>query len=396
MRHPGTRSVLLLDPDNFTPYYVANLAHQLTLRGWTVEWLTSEHLFEPVQASPGVAQRNLFFRSLEGATTASKTPLRTRIWWLRRASKALSYPLDLLRLDKELGQRKPGILHVQWALLPRLDARFWKRWQCTGWKIVYTAHDVEPRAGTGSRLSGSTRTLLTHADAVVVHSKLDQAAVSNGQVPSERVWRIAEGGPGLFWQPEPRKQDARRDLGLEADRPIVLFFGMIKAYKGIGVLLRSIELVQEQVPNSLLLIAGQIPGRERHWLQDIQQAEARGCTVWHRGYVPLDRVQKYFAAADVVTLPYLTSSSSGVIPQAYAAGRPVVASSVGGLPEMVEHDHTGLLVPPGDVQALARSLTSLLSDPARVQRMGTAAKQQASRYSWDRASADTERLYLSL
>jgi glycosyltransferase involved in cell wall biosynthesis len=112
--------------------------------------------------------------------------------------------------------------------------------------------------------------------------------------------------------------------------------------------------------------------------------------------VPQKKVGTYFAAADVVVLPYLTSSSSAVIPQAYAAGRPVVASQVGALMEMVPDGESGVLVPPGDEQALARTLIELLTDPAKANRLGIAARQLAATYCWDRASTETDRLYRSL
>lgn len=396
MRHPEARSVLLLDPDNFTPYYVANLGQGLSQRGWSVEWLTSPCQFESVQAPSGVEQRDLFFRSLKGTGEAAGIPAGKRIWWLRRAGKALSYPFDLMRLDRELTGRPPGILHVQWALLPQLDRRFWSRWQRRSWKIVYTAHDLERRAGTSPWWAGSTRSLVETADAVVVHSRVDQATLRKRQIPAERIWRIVPGGPGIFWQSGPAAADAKRELGLEVDRPIILFFGLIKAYKGVEVLLRSLNLVQQQVPKALLLVAGQIPGREGHWRRRFKHAESRGNTVWHPGYVPQKKVGTYFAAADVVALPYLTSSSSAVVPQAYAAGRPVVASQVGALMEMIPDGESGLLVPPGDEQALARTLIELLTDRAEANRMGAGARQLAANYCWDRASTETDRLYRSL
>ncbi len=396
MNPSADRSVLLLDPDNFTPYYVANLGHELAGRGWRVEWLTSPHLFAPVPAPEGVEQRNLFFRNLEATGGSTVKPARQRIWWLRRSAKALSYPFDLRRLDRELSSRPPGILHVQWALLPALDARFWSRWRRRGWKIVFTIHDLEPRAGSNPRLSGSSRRLFRVADAIVVHSQVDQAAVLESGIDGSRVRKILPGGGGIFELEAPPRDTARADLGLEAHRPTVLFFGLIKAYKGIGVLIDSLEHLRRQVPDAQLLIAGEIPGRERHWRQRLLRAEVDGGVIWHAGYVPQERVSLYFAAADVVALPYLASSTSGVVPLVYAAGRPLVASSTGALPEMIDDRRNGLLVPPRDPDALAAALAELLLDPDRARQMGAVSRQLASRFSWARTAVETEELYRSL
>ncbi|PYU09141.1 MAG: hypothetical protein DMG37_24220, partial [Acidobacteria bacterium] len=89
-----------------------------------------------------------------------------------------------------------------------------------------------------------------------------------------------------------------------------------------------------------------------------------------------DRAADYFRRATVVVLPYIEASQSGVIPMAYSAGKPVVATTVGGLPEMVENGRTGYLVPPGDSAQLAEGVTKLLLDETLRRRMGANAKRK--------------------
>ena len=162
------------------------------------------------------------------------------------------------------------------------------------------------------------------------------------------------------------------------------------------MLIDSLEHLRRQVPDAQLLIAGEIPGRERHWRQRLLRAEIDGGVIWHAGYVPQERVSLYFAAADVVALPYLASSTSGVVPLVYTAGRPLVASSTGALPEMIDDRRNGLLVPPRDPDALAAALAELLLDPDRARQMGAVSRQLASRFSWARTAVETEELYRSL
>ena len=96
----------------------------------------------------------------------------------------------------------------------------------------------------------------------------------------------------------------------------------------------------------------------------------------HNEYISEQRTAEYFRRASVVVLPYIEASQSGVIPLAYSAGKPVVATRVGGLPEMVEHGHTGYLVAPRDTAELAESVTRLLLDAALRRQMGANGKRK--------------------
>jgi alpha-maltose-1-phosphate synthase len=96
----------------------------------------------------------------------------------------------------------------------------------------------------------------------------------------------------------------------------------------------------------------------------------------HNKFVPDDQAADYFRRASVVVLPYIEASQSGVIPMAYSAGKPVVATTVGGLPEMVEDGRTGYVVPPGDATQLAEAVTKLLLDEPLRRRMGANAKRK--------------------
>ena len=389
------RPILLLDPDNFTPHYVANLAQALVSAGWEVEWLTSPCQFEPIPAPPEIEPREIFFHQIKGSWSNRVPMLRDR-WWLRRAAKALAYPWDLRSLHSELRSRQPGVLHIHWALIPQLDALYWARFKKEGWKLVFTAHDVEPRAGTNSRWTGSMKKVLPLADAVVVHSKVEQDVVLDFGIAEERIWVIPPGGPGYYYQPGPPKEEARRELGLPADSPVVLFFGLIKPYKGLDLLIEAMQGVRDRLPQADLVVAGGIPGRTGPWKRLIRQTAHQGGVIWHTGYVPQERVGLYFSAADLVALPYRTSSTSGVLAQVMAAGRPVVATNQGALAERVSTGQTGLLVPPGSRTDLTEALFDLLADPARRRQMGENARQVAAEQTWERSANLTGKVYEEL
>ena len=388
--------VVLLDPSSFTPFYDAHLANALVRAGWSVEWITSRWEFEDVPAPPGVAVRHAFFAALRQAPLA-RLVAGPHGAGLRRLVKGLLYPRDALRVARLLHARPPGILHVQWAHLPWLDAHLWRSLRRDGWIVVHTIHDIEPLAGSSpGPMRWSARALRDAADAIVVHDDAARALLVERGVAAERVHVLAPGtsaGPA-----EPLSCDAARAaLGLPHDARVVLFLGFVKPYKGLGVLLESVARLCAAHPDVVLLVAGEAMGGRAEYDRAIARLALGPHVRWSGAFVPSDVLATYLAAADVVALPYLEASSSGVLLAAYAHGRPVVATSVGGLPALVEHGRTGLLVPPRDPDALAVALRALLEDPARAARMGEQARRVArERHGWESVAAAHAALYREL
>ena len=385
----------MVDPLNYTPYYDLNLCDALTARGWNVEWMTSPFMFEAIGELPHVPVRNVFMQ-LAGSVIDRVSWIRSSTT-LRRGLKAFFYPFDLLRLDDEMSAREPGILHVQWALLPMVDAVFWKRWQKRGWKIVYTAHDVDGLDGTTPRmLVGTNQRLFNVADAVAVHSDRDCTSIKGFGVPASKVNRIPQGPPGIFKSASLSREAARAELGLP-DRPTILFFGLLKAYKSLETLLAAMLHVRVRVPEVVLLIAGEPLNANGHYSSLIERLGLADVVRWHRGFIPTAHSGTYFAAADVVALPYRAASSSAVLLNAFANARPVVATRVGAFPEMIDHGRTGLLVEAGAPAELAKALITLLENPRMAQSMGEqASTYAATHHEWPLISQITADIYRSL
>lgn len=390
------RAVVLLDPSSFTPYYDANLAGALARAGWSVEWITSRWEFEDVPAPDGVALRHAFFAPLQHAPLA-RLAGGPRHAGLRRVLKGLLYPCDALRTTHALRRRPPGILHVQWAHLPWLDARLWRALRRDGWIVVYTIHDIEPLAGSSpGPLRWSARALRDAADAIVVHDDVARRLLVARGVADERVRVIAPVTPAVPTAAMPRDA-GRAALGIPAAAPVVLFLGFVKPYKGLGVLLESVARLRPHLPDVVLLVAGEAMGERAPYDRAIARLNLAAHVHWSGRFIPSDALPAHLAAADVVALPYLEASSSGVLLAAYAHGRPVVATTVGGLPALVEHGRTGLLVPPRDPGALAAALRELLEDPSRAARMGAAASRRAEKHhGWEDAAAAHGELYREL
>jgi glycosyltransferase involved in cell wall biosynthesis len=151
----------------------------------------------------------------------------------------------------------------------------------------------------------------------------------------------------------------------------VLFFGRIWPYKGLEYLIRAEPLVTERIPSVKFVIAGVGENLERY---QAQMVHPERFLVLNR-YIAEEEAAQLFQNASVVALPYIEASQSFIISEAYTYGKPVVATTVGGLPEMVVHGETGLLVPPRDEQQLANAIVTLLGNDELRRKMGRDAKE---------------------
>lgn len=175
------------------------------------------------------------------------------------------------------------------------------------------------------------------------------------------------------------KAAARDELGLDPDETVLLFFGLVRPYKGIDTLF---DAMSRSTSRPRLVVAGE-------WYQDRGKAEAwlheRGLTDQVRlddGYIEDERVALYFSAADAVVQPYRSATQSGVVQTAFHFGRPVIVTGVGGLPEVVRHERDALLVPPEDPDALATAIDRL-ADPTFLAALSQGALEARNRFSWE-------------
>lgn len=148
--------------------------------------------------------------------------------------------------------------------------------------------------------------------------------------------------------------------------PLILFFGRIWEYKGLEYLIRAEPLITSKVPQAKIVIAGKGEDFDRYRRMMVHPDKF----IVHNEYVSDEKRAALFSQASVVVLPYVEASQSGVIPIAYSFGKPVIATTVGGLPEMVEHGRTGYLVKPRDSNALAEAIVLLLQDKERRRLFG--------------------------
>lgn len=181
------------------------------------------------------------------------------------------------------------------------------------------------------------------------------------------------------------REIARRRLGLDGE--VALFFGYIRHYKGLDTLLRAWPAVRARRPVTLV-----VAGESYEPLEPYRRlAEAAGGEPGVRlitRYIADDEVEALFTASDVVVLPYRTATQSGVTHVAYALGKPVITTDVGGLAETVVEGETGLVVPPEDPAALAAAVVRFFEEGLAAGLARGVAALRAS-HSWERLAGET-------
>jgi glycosyltransferase involved in cell wall biosynthesis len=364
--------VQLVDPSAFTPPYDRALAAALAGRGAEVELLTSRFLYGPVPEPEGYAVRELFYRR----STARGLDARAR-----RAFKATEHLGDMRRLRAALDA---DVVHYQWLTMPALDARLLP--SCR--PRVMTAHYVLPPDPTRRQLA-TARRLFGQMDAVVAHSEHGARRLrEEAGVESDRVRVIPHGAFDYL-----TRLPAEKPLPAELDGtegPVILFFGLLRPYKGLDVLFDAFG----QVEGAELWIIG----NPRMDIEPLRTAAASASGRVHllTRFVEDTEIPAIFRRADLVVLPYRDAEHSGVLYTALAFGKPLVASAVGGFPE-VAATGAARLVAPGDPDGLAQALNELVSDAPARERLAAAARAAAAGpYSWDAVAAQTMALYEEL
>jgi glycosyltransferase involved in cell wall biosynthesis len=205
------------------------------------------------------------------------------------------------------------------------------------------------------------------------------------------VRQVAHPTYDLFGEPVARAA-ARQSLGLPAEAPVLLFFGFIRRYKGLHVLLDAMPRILDRLPDARLVVAGEFYADEAELRAQAGRLGLGEAVRFAADYIPDEQVGAYFGAADVVVQPYVSATQSGVAGIAYHFGTPVVTTDVGGLAETVPDGVAGLVVPPEDPAALADAVVRFFAEPGLAERLEAGVRAERETYSWERVYEAIEAL----
>lgn len=270
--------------------------------------------------------------------------------------------LMVTRLVKQIKKFNPCVVHLQIGHL-------WFNWALPmlgNLPLVLTVHDALIHPGdmpTRKTPQWVFDRACFRAQERIVHApQIKESLVQRLRIPSSSVHVI----------PHIRLGDDRVAEVLPVEDRLILFFGRIWEYKGLEYLIRAEPLITSRIPQAKIVIAGRGEdfGRYRRMMVHPDRF------IVYNEIVSDEKRAELFHRADVVVLPYIEASQSGIIPIAYRFGKPVVATNVGGLPDMVDHGRTGYLVPPRDANALAEAVVFLLNDRELGRRLGENGRQK--------------------
>ena len=269
---------------------------------------------------------------------------------------------------------------------------------------VLTMHSLEPLRPWKAEQLGGGYALSSWCERDAVESAAAVIAVSNGMkadvlstypsVDPDKVRVIHNGIDAQQYAPDP-DTDVLEQYGVDPNRPNVVFVGRITRQKGVPVLLRAAAQLDPEV--QLVLCAGQpdTPELAQEVTDLVNNLRAtRSGVIWIEGMLNRHEVIQLLSHATAFVCPSLYEPLGIVNLEAMACGTAVVASNVGGIPEVVADGQTGLLVPPDEPKALADALNTLARDPERANAMGEAGRQRAiSDFDWISIALQTAKLY---
>jgi D-inositol-3-phosphate glycosyltransferase len=274
-----------------------------------------------------------------------------------------------------------------------------------GLPLVSTFHTLaRVKAETGDpepqRRVDAEAEVVACSDAITAScaAEADDLVAHYGADPS-RIELVAPGVEHAFFSPGDRC-GARMAIGLDDDRPVLLFVGRIQPLKGLDVAVHTLAEIVRDRPDATLVVVGGASGAEGDG--EVARVEALIDELGLRGHVcfvppqPHHALSTYYRAADVVVVPSRSESFGLVALEAAACGIPVVASNVGGLRTLVDDGRTGYLVDGRDPLDHAAAVGAVLGDPAAATAMGLAAAARAGRYTWSTTAGRLRRLYADL
>lgn len=300
-------------------------------------------------------------------------------------------PVSWMRLVRRIKGRKPDLLILQW-LHPYFAPCYWFiTRRLKGVRILYICHNALPheRFPLDKRL---TRLALAGADYVIAHSESD-ADILRGMLPKTLIRVNPHPAYNFFKIRDMTAEEARGRLGLARDAKVLLFFGLVREYKGLRHLIGAMPGIRQKYRDIRLLVAGDFGREENRRLYEsmIEESGIADNVDIYGGHIPIPEVEKFFAACDMVVLPYESATQSGVVQVAYSFQKPVLATRVGGLPDAVSDRKTGYIVEPRQPGRIAEAVVDFYENH-RAQEFGEHIREESYRFSWERMEETIELL----
>jgi D-inositol-3-phosphate glycosyltransferase len=316
---------------------------------------------------------------------------------INKIKKIVQYINYLRQLLALIYKSKVEIVHFQFLRLEGIESLFLSFLKILSPAVVYTAHNVLPHENRKLDFVFK-RIIYWAADGIIIHSRyIQEKLLKTFTVAVEKTYIIPHGNFDMYLPDTTISQeDARKRFSLSPEDNVILFFGYIRAYKGLDMLIEAFRIAATQDERLKLLIAGAPQNNilAKKYKMQIEQLEAKESVLFHAQFIPFAEVATYFSASDVVILPYKNIDHSGIVHLAYSFGKPIIASPVGDFPEAVEHGKSGYIFQEYTVESLVRIIVNAFADKENLGQMGCFAKELSdTKYSWQDVAQKTKQFY---
>lgn len=300
-------------------------------------------------------------------------------------------PFNILDSAKKINQMEPDLVILDW----------WHPYFAPCYQILlsklncikaFICHNVLPHERFPFD-EALTKATLKKANFCIVHSEDDMINL-NRLLPYMPVKKNMHPTYNAFCLKNLTRDEARKKLKLK-DEKMLLFFGLVRKYKGLMYLINAMPMIIEKVDNVKLYIVGDFGKDKQEYFYRIKQLEIEDHIFIRDGYVPDEEVEPFFAAADLNVCPYESATQSGILQISFGFGLPAVVTDVGGLPEVVTNEKTGYVVESKSPQAIADAVIDYFN-ANREENMRANVVKEADRFSWDRMTETIEDLWSQL
>jgi len=320
-------------------HYTTALINAMQQLGHTVQTISFQRQY-PGWLYPGKSDKDPSQYSSTFSAEFVLDPLNP-ITWQHAISKIIEFA--------------PQLVVVQWW------TTFWApaygiiscRLKRQGLKVIYLVHNVLPHESRRIDIPLASWAFST-VDTYLVQTDLERQRLI-GVKPNAKIAVHPHPVYEPLHEPTCTKTEAREKLGLSLQAPIILFFGLVRTYKGLHVLIESLSLLKQHDLNPQLIVAGEIWGRE-DYVQHVQDLNLVSQVKFDNRYIPDELVPLYFNAADLFVAPYLNATQSGAVKLALGYGLPVIMTkAVATDPDMYENPNIKI-IPVNDPAALAETI----------------------------------------
>lgn len=307
-------------------------------------------------------------------------------YWIHTAN-----PFNWFRSVEKIKKENPKLIIIQWWH-PYFAPCYWVLTKLLKrYKILFVCHNIFPheRFPMDRLLSKS---VLKQGNCFIVQSSTD-AKDLEFIIPNAVYQQAVHPTYDIFKFENMSMEKARKTLNIPLEQKVLLFFGFVREYKGLKYLIKALPEVVKNYQDITLFIVGDFGNDKEVYFDLIRAENVEKSIMIHDEYIPDKEVEKFFAASDIVILPYDSATQSGIVQIAYGFEKPVIVTDVGGLPDVVTDGKTGYVVEAGKPEKLAEAIVRFYKEEKMVEFQENV-RNEAERFSWNQIVEVIKRLFI--